>query len=1064
MRAGHGAAAHNLHAVAKEGDEKQLDIICCTETKISSSRHATSAGSFSILASETSTRNRGGVAFFIRRQGNDGPALSWSTEDPKIYETNVVGITVVTGKLRRRLIGVYLSPNEISEETWAALRMACDEAVDPVWLLGDFNVDLHSIRAERLNAATDSCTDTRSAEIQAFVASMGCEDFGRTKLARRRTGIWTWSMKRMVDGVHQHIKSVCDYILGPVTDPVSKHRVRHTTLISTDHRMVYVDLRCSAEEHRHYLRGRKRFPGLRGPRSAIDIEYAELVEMQERQQQLRRKARPSWISDATWALIRARQSGSNGTNSDPDRSRRLKRAIRRMLKEDRMKRIDTEAALIEAAIEGNRTKEGFQMLSKWYKRTSGVQLPMSHQRLSNVSTEYTALYAARPPSKPMFSLEESIAQHFEVLDSPLTNDEIKAAAKRMKTGKAPGPNRFRGDTIRRWANAEDGTSDAACFDKLAGLCQRIYLTGEVPQAMREGTLVLLPKPGKDEFRGITLLDVTYKLISSCLNVRAQKAITFHDGIHGFRRGRGCQTALFEAKADMDAREGAGRPYHQIFLDLSKAFDTVDRGRLLSIMRAYGFGFRTMRFFEKCWSAAFVAPRAAGVYGPQVPIGAGVRQGDVISPLLFNLVVDAILRLTDRLKPHLRERVQKVFYADDGRTGGEDATEVQEVQDVIDDLFERVGLFVNTSKTVSMTNALRFRPTQLNPAAVLRAQLGRPEYQQRWIAPTECPVCAKVMQNRALRRHCLHAHPERPETHNHPRLWTPLADRGTRPDEFVAHWNTVDGLPCRIACPDPNCAAASFKSPSELRIHWALKMHEGTLRIFDNRGTHPVESLAPHQCPRCKVWRTSPASTSHYQSKLCRDLTDKRRAAAQAAFQKEEQQRSPFKHKGTALTKVSQFPYLGRTLTATNDDTLAVQRNIAKAKSKWAEMRRILGSKPILPKTFIRFYKAVVLNVVLYGSETWKVTEQTLETLEAFHNRCVRTITRQPIQREWIDGAWEWTRPPIAPLLTATNLQPLSAYIRARKANLTASYRGRGSAARVDLSHRSYVVKRKLVFE
>jgi hypothetical protein len=48
----------------------------------------------------------------------------------------------------------------------------------------------------------------------------------------------------------------------------------------------------------------------------------------------------------------------------------------------------------------------------------------------------------------------------------------------------------------------------------------------------------------------------------------------------------------------------------------------------------------------------------------------------------------------------------------------------------------------------------------------------------------------------------------------------------------------------------------------------------------------------------------------------------------------------------ALTKVSQFPYLGLTLTVTNDDILAVQHNITKAKKKWAEMRRILGSNPI----------------------------------------------------------------------------------------------------------------------
>jgi hypothetical protein len=76
------------------------------------------------------------------------------------------------------------------------------------------------------------------------------------------------------------------------------------------------------------------------------------------------------------------------------------------------------------------------------------------------------------------------------------------------------------------------------------------------------------------------------------------------------------------------------------------------------------------------------------------------------------------------------------------------------------------------------------------------------------------------------------------------------------------------------------------------------------------------------------------------SKLCCNLTDKHRATERAANQAEEQRRLPFKHKGVALMKVFQFPYLGRTLTVTNDDTLIVQQNIAKDKKKWAEMCQI----------------------------------------------------------------------------------------------------------------------------
>jgi hypothetical protein len=124
----------------------------------------------------------------------------------------------------------------------------------------------------------------------------------------------------------------------------------------------------------------------------------------------------------------------------------------------------------------------------------------------------------------------------------------------------------------------------------------------------------------------------------------------------------------------------------------------------------------------------------------------------------------------------------------------------------------------------------------------------------------------------------------------------------------------------------------------------------------------------------------------------------------------------------------------------------------------------LGLRPHSPKTFVRFYKAVVMNVLLYRSETWKVTEQTVGILEAFRNKCVRTITRQPVRQDIINSKITWIRPPIAPLLAQTKLQPLAHYIRARQANLTVSYRGRRPEDCVNLSNRSYVLKRKLFFE
>jgi hypothetical protein len=50
----------------------------------------------------------------------------------------------------------------------------------------------------------------------------------------------------------------------------------------------------------------------------------------------------------------------------------------------------------------------------------------------------------------------------------------------------------------------------------------------------------------------------------------------------------------------------------------------------------------MRFIEKVWKMDTIVPKQAGFYGKHFSAGHGVRQGDIMSPTIFNIVADAVI--------------------------------------------------------------------------------------------------------------------------------------------------------------------------------------------------------------------------------------------------------------------------------------------------------------------------------------------------------------------------------------------------------------------------------------
>ena len=129
---------------------------------------------------------------------------------------------------------------------------------------------------------------------------------------------------------------------------------------------------------------------------------------------------------------------------------------------------------------------------------------------------------------------------------------------------------------------------------------------------------------------------------------------------------------------------------------------------MEILRDCGVGEKALRLIARFWRDAELVCRASGYYGRPFRARRGVTQGGPLSPTIFNLMVDAIVREWVRVLQEVHgmgledvRRLMACFYADDGLIVARDPEDLQVAFDVLTGLFDRVGLRTNTTKTEAM---------------------------------------------------------------------------------------------------------------------------------------------------------------------------------------------------------------------------------------------------------------------------------------------------------------------------------------------------------------------------
>ena len=154
------------------------------------------------------------------------------------------------------------------------------------------------------------------------------------------------------------------------------------------------------------------------------------------------------------------------------------------------------------------------------------------------------------------------------------------------------------------------------------------------------------------------------------------------------------------------------------------------------------------------------------------------------------------------------------------------------------------------------------------------------------------------------------------------------------------------------CPVEGCPGRAG-TRTAMRVHfWRRHVRDVVIILEEGNLPHP-------NCPRCDMlvpWRS--LNGKHKSTAMCRSGAErKRRRLAETEIQ--ESTEMAFEVYWKQLKTVSSFKYLGRILTAGDNDWPAVAGNLGKARKNWGQLQQILSREGADKRMLGNFFKAVV---------------------------------------------------------------------------------------------------------
>lgn len=293
-------------------------------------------------------------------------------------------------------------------------------------------------------------------------------------------------------------------------------------------------------------------------------------------------------------------------------------------------------------------------------------------------------------------------------------NELGEAIDSLKSGKSPGMDNLQSEHFKY---AGDGL-----YVYLTLLFNSIFSHGYIPCELMKSAIVpiLKDKKGlvtaKDNYRPIAVTTVMSKILELIMLNRMQDQVKTTDNQFGFKSNHSTDMCVYTMRSIIEYYNRCGSPVYVCFLDASKAFDRINHYKLFRKLINRNIDCKILRVLMYWYCNQTMCIRWGNSYSSCFNVTNGVRQGGILSPILFNLYMDGLSKtLTDtRIGCNMNGTfVNHLMYADDTCLLTPSPSALKKLLDICAEFALKNCIIFNEKKTKCMC----FRPKSMQKLVV-----------------------------------------------------------------------------------------------------------------------------------------------------------------------------------------------------------------------------------------------------------------------------------------------------------------------------------------------------------